>query len=299
MRAGANVDNKIKTIHDNINNLQNLKNLLATANYNNYINSVNDIYPNTPLYGAVASNNLDAVKVLIEAGANVDQADDIRESIRSGEFFDTPLQTAVENGNLEIVKELIKAGADINLLNPLYDAARIGNKSIVSILLENDANVNHITIGGLTPLNQAASGQYLDIVRMLINKGAVINLEGAQNPLASAALGGSNQIVKELIEADANIDDDNPLYIAAEKNHLEVVRILIENNANVNQVSSGESDNETPLFVAAENGHFDIVKELIEGSADITITNSEGISPLFVASENGFVNIENILQDAN
>lgn len=52
-----------------------------------------------------------------------------------------------------------------------------------------------------------------------------------------ASLAGQNEIVKILVEANANVNVQSqngftPLYMAAQENHDEVVTYLLQNNAN-------------------------------------------------------------------
>lgn len=68
---------------------------------------LNPIYDITPLAQASRMGNLEMMKLLIEAGADVNhQMDDDRE---------TALMEAVAAGHLDAVKMLIEAGADVNL----------------------------------------------------------------------------------------------------------------------------------------------------------------------------------------
>lgn len=57
------------------------------------------------LIKAIENGQLDVVKELIKAGANINYAN----------IFGSPLTKAAERGHLEIVQELIKAGADVNI----------------------------------------------------------------------------------------------------------------------------------------------------------------------------------------
>lgn len=62
-----------------------------------------DAQGRTPLIYAVQSGNIPAVKVLLDAGADVNAADI---------YGNTPLRTAAAEGTLEMVKLLVSAGAD-------------------------------------------------------------------------------------------------------------------------------------------------------------------------------------------
>jgi hypothetical protein len=72
------------------------------------INTPSKLYKRSILYYAVAGRNEEAVKQLIAAGANVNQAD---------EFGNTPLMVAVTETNLGCTQTLCNAGANVNASN--------------------------------------------------------------------------------------------------------------------------------------------------------------------------------------
>lgn len=94
-----------------------------------------DWFGETPLTGAIEKNNLDAVKVLIQRGANVNFR---------GHILGAPLILAVSQTevNLEIVKALIDAGAYVTVerygSSALKKARRRGrqNKELIDLLSE-------------------------------------------------------------------------------------------------------------------------------------------------------------------
>lgn len=69
---------------------------------------VRGYFGNTLLHIAAVRNDIDAVRVLIEGGANVNS---------EGEHGYTPLHEAVEQGHFEIADLLIKSGADTHKEN--------------------------------------------------------------------------------------------------------------------------------------------------------------------------------------
>ncbi len=79
----------------------------------------------------------------------------------------------------------------------------------MSLLLDRKANVEHRAKTGLTPLMEAASGGYVDVGRVLLDKGADVNAP----PVPSSR--------------------DTALTIAADKGHYRFVELLLSRGAQV------------------------------------------------------------------
>eukprot|EP00731_Ephydatia_muelleri_P032874 Em0024g418a len=124
----------------------------------------------SPLYMASQEGHLDVVKTLIEAGANIHQAE------KDGQ---SPLFISCLNGHLDIVKTLIEAGANINQAtkkggSSLGAASYKGHLNIVKTLMEAGANINHADENGESPLFITSQNGHLDVVKTLIEAGANI-----------------------------------------------------------------------------------------------------------------------------
>ena len=81
---------------------------------------------------ASQEDHLEIVRLLIDAGADLDKADD---------FGRTQLLVASENGYLEVVELLIKAGAKLDMVDvygvtPLYSACQYGHFEVVRLQVE-------------------------------------------------------------------------------------------------------------------------------------------------------------------
>ena len=125
----------------------------------------------TPLCEAACRGSLKCVHLLLEAGANKDQA-----TTSSGT---TPLFMAAHKGHLEVVRLLVELGANKDQATtstgatPLYVAAQNGHLEVVRFLVELGANKDQgMTDSGATPLYIAAQNGHLEVVRFLVGSGA-------------------------------------------------------------------------------------------------------------------------------
>ncbi|HQM73974.1 MAG TPA: tetratricopeptide repeat protein [Candidatus Saccharicenans sp.] len=87
----------------------------------------------------------------------------------------TPLQKAIQKGDIKKVTELLDKGANINEWNfgtPLIMAASSGKLEIAKLLIERGADLNVIGQNGWTALGCAAAEGHSEIVDLLISKGA-------------------------------------------------------------------------------------------------------------------------------
>ena len=252
----------------------------------------------TPLYWAAANGRTECVKLLIDAGADVNKAD------KDGR---TPLILAAYYGHAECVKLLINAGADVNMANedgltPLYPAAWNGHTECVKLLIAAGADVNKADEKGETPLYFAAFYGRKECMKLLIDAGADVNKAEKDGlaPLYWAAEEGHTECVKQLLAAGADVNKANekgetPLFWAAYEGHTDCVKLLIAAGADVNKA---DEKGETPLYCAAYKGHTECVKLLIAAGADVNKANEKGETPLYKAEEGGHTECAKLLRAA-
>ena len=124
------------------------------------------------------SNYKEIVRLLIEAGANPNLANDSEQ---------TPLHSAGNFGETELAKILLETclvnkkmvnlnAGDLYGLSPLHFACRAGNLRMAELLLEWGADPNSQEKYGFTPLHEAVESNHIEIVRLLIRKGADKNI---------------------------------------------------------------------------------------------------------------------------
>ena len=128
----------------------------------------------TPLYYASEAGLFGPVKMLIEAGMDVNAQCTL--------LFCNALQAASHSGELKIVQILIDNGADVNTQggdygNALQAASHSGQEDVIQLLLNNGADVN--TQGGRygNALQAASYTGQKDIIKLLLENGADINTQ--------------------------------------------------------------------------------------------------------------------------
>lgn len=268
----------------------------------------------TALSVAAQGGHLGPVKMLVEAGAVVDIADD--EEI-------TPLLAAVKGGYENVTMYLLEHGANPNDVyvddkqvshNLLMDAVVHLNTTLAALLIEKGANISYADEDGVTIITQAAYLGQEGIVQALLEKGAdptLVNVEGI-NALIAAASEGHIKIVEMLLATnliDINAKDKdgtNALMAAAVRGHKEVIAQLVARGANIdaqnvdghtalmfayngkNQVQTlldkysdymrDVNDNSTKIIRDALETHVEVVQLLIRSGADIAIQVQWSIS---------------------
>ena len=254
----------------------------------------------TALHFAVQQQFPDVVKVLIDAGADIEAKADRGSS---------PLLKASSTGQLRVVKMLIEAGAGVGVMNNdgktcLMFAADAGHTETVRYLVDlPQVEVNQADRSdGATALHFACQ-KYPDVAQVLIDAGADIETKDylEYSPLLKASTSGALDVVKVLVRSGAEMCEadhagDPCLILAAYHGHIETVRTLL-------CMPEVGIDNPgacgfTALHHAARQGHADVLQALLDAGADIEAKNVEGRSALLVASIAGEAKSVKLLVEA-
>ena len=121
-----------------------------------------------------------------------------------------------------------------------------------------------------------------------------VDVRNAQDetPLMLAALRGQLDLVKKLVERDADINKTGwtALHYAATGGHVPVIEYLLDNSAYIDAESPNGT---TPLMMAAMYGSPEAVKHLIQAGADLNFKNGANMTALdFAVKGNRPNNIE-------
>ena len=247
----------------------------------------------TPLIYAAAFGSPESVRMLADAGAELDARTDLDATaliwaagdpekteilVRAGANVNlaskngrTPLLVAAaRDGSLETVKMLIEAGADERASDgmgatPLLAASLAGDAETVKFLLDRGADPNQADKAGTTPLQNAAGNLDREMIRALLAKGANVN--------AANTFGG------RVRHGDIELKGLTPLMLAAPHGSPAVLGMLIEAGA---EVDARDSRGMTALMLAAASSrqNHKSMKLLLAHGADPNAVSVKGETPL-------------------
>ena len=168
---------------------------------------------------------------------------------------------------------------------------------MVVFLLEEGAQINHLSPQNETPLNLACQGKHWETAKILLGLGADLTLQNAQGQTAlmSAVLTGEAKMVRLLLRhpkfglqtselETADFLGNTPLMTSAAHGNLDITKILLDLGANV---QSRNRWKETALMLAASKGFREIVRLLIQYGADLHAEDITEKTALLRAAQTG------------
>ena len=257
-----------------------------------------EVTPNggTPLLMASLDGQLDCMRVLLAAGADIDRPND------KGY---TPLYGAAWAGQLAALELLLASGAKVkewscSANDPLCIAASKGYLACVQALTSAGNPIITDRTYDYSALHSAAENGHVEVLQYLLQcllqQGISADTESLPNagtPLLIASQEGHLACINALLDAGCDINRSNEygrtaLYYAAKEGHLAALELLLASGANTQHWSSHQSD---PLCTAALNGHMACVRALVSAGAPIVTGSTHGFSALNDAAQNGHVEI--------
>lgn len=188
-------------------------------------------------------------------------------------------------GDLQAMRSAISQGASVNssvLVPGVFEAFKPAKS------------------GHLSPLAGAASNGQLAAVKFLIASGAEISpctTRSASSPLHQACRSNSFDIVSLLLEHGADVDIDNaykvtPTMYACKYSSKEVISLLLQHRPNLSKVSHIGS---TALSWAVFSGRPDVAELLLRAKADPNQTMPDGSTALHCAILTGSASMVKVL----
>jgi ankyrin repeat protein len=250
----------------------------------------------SPLLYAARDGALDAVRVFVNAKADVNQTE------ANGI---TPLLMAITNDHLNIARFLLEHGAPVNTADwwgrtPLWAAVEIRNRDLgrggdhdidrgdaldlIKTLMAGGANVNARTkeyspirrwvaplndiswvdFTGQTPFLRAALSGDITVMRLLLDHGADPNIATFAGTTALMASAGVNWA-------------ENQTYTESKESLMAALQLCLEKGAEVNAANSMGI---TAVIGAANRGSDDLLEVLVARGARLDVKDKEGRTPL-------------------
>jgi ankyrin repeat protein len=194
----------------------------------------------------------------------------------------------------EVLRQL-NNGANINAvtldgISALMYAVQNENLEVCKILLYNGANPNLDPYNGVPALITAVKSGNIEITELLIRKGAKINIQDyfGVTPLMNACAFNLITMTDLLLyyDADVNLADNQgntALILASYYGNTEILQLLIDKQASLEKP---DKKGFTALHCATQNGNLDVAEILISKGANMELKNGSGYSPLSLAVQN-------------
>ena len=242
------------------------------------------VFDSPVLHYAANEGNKDFIQPLIQSQADPEAAN---------LHGHRALHFAARVGNDEFVEQLCTAVTDLNTNSrdqdgktALHLAAAAGHSSTVQLLQEKGAESDILDSSKNLPIHYAAWDGHVHIVEILISD-ANMNVRGysGRTLLSIGALRGHENIVRLLLDRNAMLElgDDGqstPLMTAVSSKHDEIAQLLISKEANIYTTDGGRR---TLLHAAARNGNYDMVRFLLDGHCDAHAASNFGDTPFLDA----------------
>jgi ankyrin repeat protein len=211
----------------------------------------------TPLAMALQQGSVNVFRLLLERGCELSQGDDLA----------WLLTCAAGAGNLEMVRWLLDRGVPVDITDhsgcsALTRAAHAGHMEVMEELLKRGADPNHRDDDTETVLMWAADHPgNASALRLLLKSGADVNARSNVDgtALSWAVRYGDIEMVRELLNADADLHPPYILITAAYTGLTDVVALLVERGADLNVIGW---EGLTALEWARKQGHHDVVRLL-------------------------------------
>ncbi|WP_337177719.1 ankyrin repeat domain-containing protein [Paludisphaera sp.] len=200
---------------------------------------------------------------------------------------------AARDGDVAAVAAFIDKGMDVNsdggtAHTALRTAVGWAQVEVVRLLLERGADPNQTSAEGYSATTQAivvARNGHGEMLLILLAAG------GRVQTLPDAVWSGDVDLARKLLDAGADVDHGKGwtyhgtmLTVACSLGDLPMVDLFLGRGADAEE----ESDiHERPLTVAAERGHLEVVRRLLDHGVDVDVIDQYGLSALAHASLGG------------
>ena len=217
-------------------------------------------------------------------------ANQIRQGIRGGHGEKTPISNLIRNG--ANIHALSSNGTSL-----LHDAASHGNIEALKRLYAAGVPLNTPNKSGSTALHLAAARGDHGMTRTLLGLGANVHVRNAKGQTALHIAGSLGHDVLPYVRAGAKVNardrrQRTAMHQAASRGNAAAIQRLLDSGAHINAQEVGGM---TPMHIAASRGHGNVVNLLKRRGAKIDVRDRLGKTPLRYAENKGHRSIANTL----
>lgn len=249
----------------------------------------------TPLYSAQKNKQYDIAKLLVTNGADVNEV----------VWGYSPLILAIWDNQKDMVSLLLQKGANPNkkiIEYPLLSAIPEASLEIIQILLDYGADINVVGSDNVTAISWAAFNGRIDVIELLLKNNIKITEDNVGRAFAIAAYMNQKKMVEYLLNKFNNLIYGThwhcmALFSAASAGNCDIINYLLDNGMTVDS-RCGPTKSETALMTASENEQIEAVKLLIKRGADINAQNNDGLTSLMIAVDYEHLSVVKILVES-
>lgn len=263
-------------------------------------------YGCTPLLVAALRGNKEAVKFLLEKGADINVLSHKNASVLHG---------AIISGNLDLLNYLFQSHNAEQWINTpdkgrkfLSYAAQIGNVAVFKYLLEKGAVIDQNGGADIVLCSGVLSGnvEFIDFLFSIQGFQSWLKYKTSQgeSTLLFAAQKGRLEIVKYLLKKGASIDvidkeSRNIFHLGVFNENLNLLQYLFDAYKNKNWLKTTDAIGRTPLLAAAASGKIKSFEYLLKNGAQSTEVDKAGATILHVGALYGQIEFLKFLLRSN
>ena len=229
----------------------------------------------TPLGNALSNKHMDAAKILIDNGADVNGSD----------YYNRPYLYLFKR-DIEIMRMLLDHGADVYIMYGYSSVFTVligdGDEWLDTIKLFISYGIDiNITDHGRTPIYTAIKHQQINTLKLLLSYGADIDVGICI--IKDAPYSINYESIKCLIEHGLSDDNiDRLLRNAFEHGYAHTIKLIMDKGIDIDRITS---NGQTPMHLVRSDSTIEL---LIQEGYDINATDNDGNTILHLAVKNRY-----------